>query len=482
MTFLKNRVTSIAGKSNCRTTAPTGFCVAIEFNARRKTCGSWLASDNARSITTLFGTLVITLNALAAEPELRVQASLQPNEPAMVGSLIELQLDVLTDTWFTRAPTLPDLKLPGALVLPPDGHAEHINQTLDGQSFSGLRYSYLITPNVAQGFDVPALTVRATPGQASAELSARSLPLHFTATQPPGFDVGEPVLVAQGLRFTQKVVNSTAPLKVGDSITRELTLQADGALGMSLPTPSLGDVRGLSRYAKSPQVSNLDDGRGHFNGGQRIDTVTYRIDVEGHYSLPPIAVKWWDASTRQIRIAQVPAISFDAAANSAYKPVFSITEDLKTLGQGNRLHLSGFAFGLLALLSGLLVLGWFARPYAWRAYLGWKARRQARHKAWLASADYAWEQIPAQLDGRPPQLSALYLWTRRSRKGLKLTGLGPRLQAFLRACYGREPTKDQAVLQLKKSLTTLHSQAEHNKESVATALRPLNPVLEKDFP
>jgi hypothetical protein len=477
MTFLKNRVASIAGKA-----APTGRCEVVESNEQRQTCGRWLASDSARSFTALFGALLISLNALAAEPELRVQARLQSSEPAMVGSLVELQLDVLTDTWFTSAPTLPDLQLPGALVMPPDGHAEHINQTVEGQSFSGLRYSYLITPNTAQGFDIPALTVRATPGQASRELSASSQPLRFTATQPPGFDVGEPVLVAQGLRLTQKTVNSATPLKVGDSITRELTLQADGALAMSLPTPPLGDVRGLSRYAKSPQVNTLSDGRGRFNGGQRIDTVTYRIDAEGHYSLPPIAVKWWDASARQIRTAQLPAIDFDAAANSAYKPVFSITEDLKTLGQANRLHLSRFALGLLALLAGLVLLGWLARPYVLRARLDCKARRQARRNAWLASADYAWQQIAPQLDSKPPQLSALYLWTRRSHKGLQLTGPGPRLQAFLRACYGGESAKDQAVHQLKESLTTLQSQAKHNQESVASALRPLNPAHEKDFP
>ncbi|PTT98227.1 hypothetical protein DBR45_34305, partial [Pseudomonas sp. HMWF031] len=124
---------------------------------------------------------MISTTALAAEPELRVQTSLQPANTAMVGSLVELHLDVLTDTWFTNAPTLPEFTLPGALVMPPDGHAEHLNQTLDGKSFNGMRYSYLITPNVAQGFEIPALSVRATPGQASVELSAQSQPLHFTA-------------------------------------------------------------------------------------------------------------------------------------------------------------------------------------------------------------------------------------------------------------------------------------------------------------
>jgi hypothetical protein len=466
MIRLLNQVAAIAGKPRAYGSPPPA--------------GAWLARDGIKSAAAILGAL-LSLSALAAEPQLRVQATLQAPTP-MVGSLVELQLDVLTDTWFTDAPTLPDLKLPGALVMPPDGHAEHLNQTLDGKAFNGLRYSYLITPNVAQRFDIPALTVRAKPGQTTTELSAQSPPLQFTAAQPPGFKAGEPVLVAQGLRLTQETFNSGTPLKVGDSITRELTLQADGALAMSLPTPSLDDVQGLSRYPKSAQISNLDDGRGHFNGGQRIDTVTYRVDTEGHYTLAPVEVKWWDASTQKTRTAQAPAVEFDAVAHSVYKPVFSIAEDLKKLGQQHRLHLSGWTFGLLSLLAVLVLLVWFARPLIQRAQVRWQARRQARHNAWLQSADYAWQQIPPQLDGHPPQLSALYLWTRRSRKGLRLTDLGQRLQTLLRACYGREPTKDQALHQLKDSLTTLHSQTEHDKQSVAPALRPLNPVHEKDFP
>ncbi|KJZ43714.1 BatD family protein [Pseudomonas fluorescens] len=475
MIRLTDRVAPIASKP-----APT-----FDPGAPQIPCGSGLAREGVRSFNIGIGALLIYListSALAAEPELRIQTRLQPADSVMVGGILQLQLDVLTDSWFTDAPTLPDLKLPGALVMPPDGHAEHLNQTLDGKSFNGMRYSYRITPNLAQGFDIPALTVRATPGQASAPLTAQSQPLHFIATQPPGFQPGEPVLVAQGLRFTQKTVNSATPLKVGDSITRQLTLQADDALAMSLPAPSLEDVAGLSRYPKAAQISNLDDGRGHFNGGQRIDTVTYRIDTEGRHNLPVIQLKWWDASTGQTRTAQVPAVSFDAMANSAYRPVFSITEDLKKLGQKSRLHLSGHWFGLSALLLAMALLGWFARPLVHRAYLQWQARRRARHAAWLESADYAWRQIPAQIDARPAQLSALYLWARRSRKGLELTNLGPRLQDLLRACYSRQPTEEQALRHLKQSLATLHSQAKRDTASAAPALGPLNPVHEKDFP
>jgi hypothetical protein len=480
MISLLNRVAAIASRLT-----PTVVSRAPQIQCRSDGATIRPARDGVSPITTLWGTVLFCLIptfALAAEPELRIQTRLQPADSIMVGSLLELQLDVLTDSWFTDAPTLPDLKLPGALVMPPDGHAEHINQTLEGKSFNGMRYHYRITPNSVQSYDIPALTVRAKPGQASAELSAQSQPLRFNATQPPGFQPGEPVLVAQGLRFTQKISYSSTPLKVGDSITRQLTLQADNALAMSLPAPALGDVSGLSRYPKNPQISDLDDGRGNFTGGQRIDTVTYRIEIEGRHQLPAIVLKWWDASSQKSRTVEVPALTFEAAANSAYRPVFSITEDLKKLGQQSRLHLSGHWLLIGALLLIVALLVWFARPVAQRLNARWQASRSARQAAWLASADYAWQQIPAQIEGKPPQLGALYLWVRRSRLGLKLSAISPRLQGLLRACYGPQPTEDQALRHLKQSLSTLHSQADRSKTSTVSALRPLNPVHEKDFP
>jgi hypothetical protein len=444
-----------------------------------------LHRDSSRPILTTFLAMLasglFTLQAFAAEPQLKVQAHLQPAEGAMVGGLVELQLDVLTDTWFTSAATLPELKLDGAQVMPPDGEAQHLNQTIDGQSFNGMRYSYLITPNVAQNFDIPALTVRVTPGQATSEISAQSEPLHFSAAQPPGFAPGETPLVATGLRFTQRMINSAIPLKVGDSITRQLTLQADGALAMALPVPALGDVAGLSSYVKNPLVTSLDDGRGDILGGQRIDSVTYRIDQAGAHTLPAIEVKWWDSKAKQTRTAQVPAVRFEAAANSSYKPVFSIAEDLKQLGQ-NRLHFS--AHGLLWLMATVLVigLGYLGRPALTRVWHAMQARKQARHAAWLQSPDYAWQQINPQLQARPAQLTAVYLWLRRSRMGLKLVNAGPRLQGLLRGFYGRQPDSEQTLVQLRESLTTLHSLARQQQNKSTSALRPLNPVHEKDFP
>ena len=282
----------------------------------------------------------------AAEPQLRVQAQLLPGSSVVVGEQLQVQVDVLTDTWFTAAATLPDFKLPGARVQPPNGEAQHTTQVIDGQTFYGMRYTYGITPNAAQHFNVPALTVSAQPGQASVPLSAQSQALAFDATQPPGFATGEPVLVASAVRLSQTL--AARDLKVGDSLTRTLILQADNTPGLSLPPPSAAPINGLRLYPLAPSISNLDDGRGSVTGGQRIDHQVYRVEQGGHYTLPAISVKWWDSRNHRLQVAQWPALTVEAQALSAYTPTFAIEQQHWTLSRQLLLWIASIAVLILA--------------------------------------------------------------------------------------------------------------------------------------
>ena len=295
--------------------------------------------------------LVFVGLAQADEPQLLVQARLVPGDAVVVGEAVQLQVDVLTDSWFTRGASLPELSLAGTDVMPPNGEAEHLSQTIQGQTFSGLRYTYRITPTQAQVFAIAPLTVRVTPAQASHELSGQTPALTFRASLPEDFSPGEPVLAASALHLSQSLTPPGGPFKVGDSLTRSVTLQADGTPGLALPAPLQGSVAGLDAYPQTPQVSNLDDGRGGFNGGQRIDRVSYRIQREGDFELPAIRVKWWDSLNRKTRFSELPAFTFKATASSGYTPVFSIVDDLRQMGQPTRLRLPAFwLVGTAALL------------------------------------------------------------------------------------------------------------------------------------
>ncbi|MBB3105100.1 BatD family protein [Azomonas macrocytogenes] len=429
---------------------------------------------------------LLSLPVRADEPQVRVESRLQPSATAMVGGTVRLEVDVLVDSWFTRAPQLPDLQLSGALVMPPSGAAEHLTETRDGTTFFGLRYAYRITPNRTGDFDIPALSIRLMPAQASGEMQVHTAALSFSARQPPGFAAGQPVLVAQALRFSQQLEKPTESLKVGDNLTRELRLEADGAEAMLLPPPRLlEDIAGLRRYAEAPLIQALDDGRGNIKGGQRIDRVSYRIDKPGHYRLPAIDLQWWDITTSQARSASVPALEFDAQTNNAYQVPFSVTEDLERLSQSTRLHLSRHGLDLAALLLVAWLLWHFGRLQAPRARAAWQRWQAARQAAWLASPEHAWQQVRDQLNGQPPQLGALYLWVRRIQGDSGLLalarrldpGLAQRLLGSLGARFGYSSGTSKNLHDFEQPLQSLHKHVKRLRPQSfpCHGLRPLNP-------
>ncbi|MEN0107847.1 MAG: hypothetical protein AAGC84_15680, partial [Pseudomonas sp.] len=228
----------------------------------------------------------------AADAEVRVQSRLVPTTGVLVNGTVQMEVDLLVDTWFTAAPILPTLDLPGALVSPPSGEAEHLNQRLDGKTFFGLRYTYQITPQAAQHFVIPALEFVLQPGPASVPVKVHSQGLSFDAKAVAGGE-GQQRLVAKQVTVSQQLQYSHQPLRVGDSVTRHVLTEADGALAMLIPPPEFGEIKGLKRYIKTPTITPLSNGRGGIIGGRREDVVSYVVTDAGQYSLPAIELSWW---------------------------------------------------------------------------------------------------------------------------------------------------------------------------------------------
>lgn len=427
--------------------------------------------------------LCLPLFVYAVEPEVRVQSRLVPADSALVGSTVNLEVDVLVDTWFTAAPILPKLDLPGAVVSPPGSEALHLTERQDGKTFFGLRFVYQITPQTAQRFDIPGLDIHVQPGQASGPMTVQSQPLNFVARALAGGVGDSRGLVARTVTFTQEIERSHDPLREGDSVTRRLRLEAEGAQAMLIPPPRLVEIKGLKRYLQT-RVMPLNDGRGTTTGGMREDTVTYVISEAGPLTLPAIDVHWWDADTGEARSISVPQVTFEAAKGT-YQAPFSISEDLRALGQKARMKISGhwLVLATALLLGGALV--YVGRPWlhgAWAWLQRWKTER---HQAWLDSADYAWKQARLQADTRPLQLGALYLWIRRGTGHLTISSLFPllpdaytnRLLAFFDACYAQRPSPDDPAGNLAQALPAMRQVVvEQQKRSCLRrhGLKPLN--------
>ncbi|ARU87601.1 BatD family protein [Pseudomonas sp. M30-35] len=429
-------------------------------------------------------TLLLPLSVWAAEPTLLVDSRLTPKNQVLVGGIVTLEVDLLVDTWFTSAPQLPKLELPGAVVSAPSSQATHLTQKRDGKTFFGLRFTYRITPQQAQTFDIPALSVQVQPGQGSKPQTVQTQAQKFSAVQPVGANDQEHVLVAEQVTYTQTIVRSHKPLRVGDSISRQLSVRAKGAQAMLIPAPELAEVNGLKQYVQTPNIQPMDNGRGDITGGIRTDTITYVVSEQGNYTLPAIELKWWDQAG-QPQIASIPKVTFKAQGESGYSGPFSISEDLRQLGQNTQLHIARHWLLLSALILLAALIGYFGRTYWNRGLQLFLQRRAARQQAWRDSPDFAWQQLQARLNDQTLAASELYRWVKRSADADTLQGASKNLPSHLRnqllillkASYSANKTALARASAQKQTLTKLRELFKHSRTAppAVGTLKPLNP-------
>ena len=432
----------------------------------------------------LFGFTAIA----AAQPQVRVETRLTPEAPYRVGSTLRLEVDLLTNTWFTQAPQAADLQMPGVLITPPNGQADKLTVSRDGENYFGLRLTYLLSPLEAQRVNIPALSFSLQVGQASAPYQVNSQPLSFNAEPATGQDHASAprgiTLVAKAVRFSQSIERSATPLKVGDSLTRRLWVEAEGAQGMLIPPAEFATIDGLKSYPLPAEVKPLSDGRGAISGGQRRDALSYIIEQPGSYRLPALQLQWWDATSATLRTSQVPAVEFEAIANTAYHLPFDFSADLQNLSRGQPLKLSTSKLLLGAGALGLLIGLYLARARLRQQYQHWLAWRRARHSAWLASEGYAWNQLQRALKTSAVPLQPLYRWLRRSLGSPQLSALSehlpaPQAQALRQALAARYAAADKAapLIDLRSSLRAVRRALRRARKRHAAdeLLRPLNP-------
>ena len=176
--------------------------------------------------------------------------------------------------------------------------------------------------------------------------------------------------------------------------------------------------------------------------------------AEGRYSLPAIELKWWDASSRQTRMAASACRDLRRRGQQRLSSRCSRSaEDLNNSASNIACTSPGIGLGLLALLLGVALFAWFCAPVVHRALprMASPAPRPARRLAGVRRLRLAAD--PGATRGQPPQLSALYLWARRSRIGPEATGLGASpARPVCVPVTAAKPTEDQALRQLKAIL------------------------------
>ena len=407
----------------------------------------------------------VLLSAQQQSPQPVIRAKLLPTNKIIVGQPIRLVVEVLAPNYFTGAPDFPPFELDGAIVTLSDDRPEHFNEQQGSSAFAGIRRFYLIYPEQAGRFTIPALAISipyASKPPESTDASVVLPPLGFTAALPPE---------AQGLDYflptTQLTIQQqwSAPLTnvhVGDAVSRTVVITAQKMQAMLIPPLPLTAPEGIRVYPKSPDVESKKSPIGEFLAGVRTECVSYVFTKAGDYLLPEVKLTWWNLSTRKLVTSTLPTTTIHVVTEEGYiselppaAPQTIRTPISTRSGRSYRSLLVSAAIG--SILFAVIIFT------VYKCGSGVRDHIKAIRSQWLDSEPAHWHRLKQALkrNDRLQSYILLLAWVRRSGRWTDLEDF--RLDA-------EDQTLDDAILLLTRSLFTSNHSGPWNGRALVTAL------------
>jgi hypothetical protein len=169
-------------------------------------------------------------------------------------------------------------------------------------------------------------------------------------------------------------------LKIGDSVTRTITLTAKGLQGAQLPPIEGNSIDGLRAYPDQPVINNVSGDAGVT--GIRIDSLALVAVKDGEYTIPELEIPWWDTETDSLRIARLPARSLRVLPNPGASPTAPPLDSNKLQPTSIVTPAASSRADVWPWVAGICALGWIGTSLLWWRRGGRPAAntREAPHK------------------------------------------------------------------------------------------------------
>ncbi|MFJ2411457.1 BatD family protein [Pseudomonas sp. NPDC087814] len=207
------------------------------------------------------------------------------------------------------------------------GESRTYEKVINGIRHGVIETRYAIYPQHSGTLTIPTQTFSATlveprpaqdnnpQGSKPGKLIHVSSPeLSLTVKAKPAlYPADAPWLPARSLTLTESWNPEPDHVQVGDSLTRSLTLKAEGLAGAQLPPLALSDIPGLRRYPDQPVLSNQNNDRGLI--GSREDREALVPNRVGALELPAVELVWWNTHEDHLERTSLPARTLQVATN-----------------------------------------------------------------------------------------------------------------------------------------------------------------------
>ncbi len=223
--------------------------------------------------------------------------------------------------------TLSDPKLDNAVV-EKLGEDNQYNTKVKGVTYLVTERHYAIFPQQSGAMTIAPLVLTADvitddprsrfnsffSNQSTLTKRILSKAINLNVQASPATFNGDHWLPAQQLALKETWSNNALQVKVGEPITRTLTIVAKGATSSQLPELSMQQVNPeLKIYPDQAVIDDQKAGDGII--AMREQKIAFIPSTAGNFTLPAINIPWFNTRTQEIEQAQLPAVTLVAIAS-----------------------------------------------------------------------------------------------------------------------------------------------------------------------
>lgn len=112
-------------------------------------------------------------------------------------------------------------------------------------------------------------------------------------------------LPATSVRLVDHWQGDLNRIVAGDPMTRTISLVAKGLTAAQLPALAVNDIAGIKQYPDKPLLQDQRTTEGII--GTREQKIALIPTAAGSYTLPEIAIPWWNVETHRQEVARIPS-------------------------------------------------------------------------------------------------------------------------------------------------------------------------------
>lgn len=230
-----------------------------------------------------------------------------------VNQQVILNIEVATSRWFTGGTRIGTIDVANLIAKQRNQLATNFIDTKGDKTWARQRWEVTLYPQASGSFVIPPVPVWvkvSAPDGSNVAGTIYTPPLRLEAALPTGLvSDTTPWFVASNVEVEQQWHTSQEQLKVGDAITRTVTVSAQDSLSVLLPNLLSG--QSTQQYHVYPQPHQLSDlqTRGDYQSA-RTEQSVYVIQQGGDITIPDIEFQWWNSKTNQLETVVVKGQSY----------------------------------------------------------------------------------------------------------------------------------------------------------------------------